>query len=209
MIINYIKMLGAFYQQPRNKISILEIPEMNYLTIQGQGDPNNNDDYTLAVGALYAVAYQLKFCIKNSLAAVDYQVMPLEGLWWAEDMRQFTLSERSNWHWQMMIMQPEYVTKDIFRQAIAEVHHKKNPPKLEEISFESYREGLSAQIFHSGPYGDAERPTIEKLHTFISDQGYQLNGKHHEIYFNSPLRTAPENLKTIIRQPIQKAVNNV
>ena len=105
-----------------------------------------------------------------------------------------------------MIMQPEFITQDLFQKAVEEVHAKKNPPKLDKVKFEAYDEGLCAQIFHSGPYGEGERPTIDKLHQFIGDQGYTLNGKHHEIYLNSPLRTAPENLKTIIRQPIRKVV---
>lgn len=134
--------------------------------------------------------------------------MPLEGLWWAEDMSKFNLSDRANWLWQMMVMQPEEVTQVIFDEAVEQVRRKKNPPLLNEVHFESFNEGTCAQIFHAGPYGEAETPSIEKLHAFIQGNGYELKGKHHEIYFNSPQRTALENLKTIIRQPMQKVPAN-
>lgn len=204
MKINHMEKMDDLYKQSKKEISIIQVPQLNFLTIQGKGNPNNNEDYSQAVGALYALAYKLKFSVKNGPSAIDYKVMPLEGLWWAEDMRQFSLENRSNWLWQMMIMQPDCITPEMFRAAVEEVRSKKNPPKLEQVNFESFKEDLCAQIFHSGPYGEGERPTIERLHGFIAENGYVLNGKHHEIYLNSPLRVAPEKLKTIIRQPIRK-----
>jgi len=200
--IDHLKNLSHLYSQKKNEVSILEVPCMNFLVIDGTGSPNNNPAYSDAVGALYALAYHLKFTVKKSLG-IDYKVMPLEGLWWAEDMRLFTLENRDNWLWRMMVMQPDFVSADMAAQAVDEVRRKKNPPRLDEVRFESYDEGLCAQIFHAGPYGEAERPSIERLHQFIFDKGYRLRGKHHEIYLNSPLRSAPEKLKTIIRQPME------
>jgi hypothetical protein len=176
---------------------------MNFLMIDGTGSPNNNPDYSDAVGALYALAYHLKFTVKKGPLGIDYKVMPLEGLWWAEDMRLFTLENRDNWLWRMMIMQPDLITVEMFDEAIDAVRKKKNPPRMDEVRFEGYEEGLSAQIFHAGPYGEAERPSIERLHQTIFDRNYKLCGKHHEIYFNSPLRSEPAKLKTIIRQPVE------
>jgi len=171
--------------------------------VDGIGDPNNNPDYSEAVSALYSIAYKLKFTIKKSPLAIDYKVMPLEGLWWAEDMALFNLENRSNWQWRMMIMQPEYISEDLFITIFTSLKQKKDLPKLNDVRFETYQEGLCMQIFHQGPYGEGERETINKLHTHIESEGYQRVGKHHEIYFNSPLRTAPENLKTIICQPVK------
>lgn len=208
MKIDYTKTLGNLYQQSRKEISIVEVPPMNFLTIQGRGDPNGNEEYSQAVGALYGLAYTLKFAVKKGPSSIDYGVMPLEGLWWEEDMRNFNLDDRTNWQWQMMIMQPKVINSELFTQAVAEVRRKKNPPKLDEVKFEHFEEGMCAQIFHAGPYGEAERPTTDKLHAFISEQGYEKTGRHHEIYFNSPLRTAPEKLKTVIRQPIRRAGEN-
>lgn len=178
---------------------------MTFLMIDGMGSPNDNPAYSDAVGALYAIAYYLKFAVKKSTLEIDYKVMPLEGLWWAEDMRLFTLEHRDNWLWRMMIMQPDFITTEMFIEAVNAVRRKKNPPRLDEVHLEIYEEGLSAQIFHAGPYGEAERPSIDRVHQTILDQGYRLRGKHHEIYLNTPLRTDPAKLKTIIRQPVEKA----
>ena len=173
--------------------------------IDGCGSPNENQDYSDAVGALYSVAYKLKFAIKKGPLEIDYKVMPLEGLWWAENMAAFSLENRENWLWTMMILQPEYISRNLFEEVKSSIKKEKKPPKLEDVRFESFKEGLSMQVFHKGPYGEGEIETIEKLHNRIRSEGYELRGKHHEIYFNSPLRTAPENLRTLIRQPIKKA----
>jgi len=208
MKVDHTKILGNLYNQSKKEISLVEVPPLNFLTIQGSGSPNQSQAYSDAVGALYAIAYKIKFSIKNGPLKLDYKVMPLEGLWWDEDMLKFNLDERDNWLWQMMLMQPEQVTRQIFEEACEEVRRKKNPPRLDEVKFESFHEGTCAQIFHVGPYGEAEAPTIERLHAFIHANGYELTGRHHEIYFNSPLRSAPEKLKTIIRQPMRKAAGN-
>ncbi len=203
--IDHLKELGRFYSQKKNEVSILEVPRMNFLMIEGTGSPNNNPAYSDAVGALYALAYHLKFAVRKGPLGIDYKVMPLEGLWWAEDMRLFTLENRDNWLWRMMVMQPDFINADMVAQALDAVRQKKNPARLGEVRFEPYEEGLSAQIFHAGPYGEAERPGIERLHQFIVGNGYKFRGRHHEIYLNSPLRSAPEKLKTIIRQPMAPA----
>ena len=203
--VNHIKEYSHIYTQPKNKISLVDALPLNFLMIDGTGDPNDNPDYSEAVSALYAVAYKLKFAIKKGPQAVDYKVMPLEGLWWAEDMTLFNLENRSDWQWRMMIMQPEYITEDLFKTTVTTVREKKGLPRLDDLRLETYHEELCMQIFHLGPYGEGELETINKLHTHIETEGYQRVGKHHEIYFNSPLRTAPENLKTIIRQPVETA----
>jgi hypothetical protein len=201
--IDYKKKFESVYKQPAKEISIVDVPEFQFLLIDGTGDPNNNPEYSSAVEALYALAYALKFKIKKSSFAVDYAVMPLEGLWWADDMKLFQLESRENWKWTMMIMQPEFITDEMVQESITEVRKKKNPSQLSNVRFSNFQEGHCAQIFHKGPYGKEEIPTIKKLHDFILENGYQLRDKHHEIYFNSLLRTNPENLRTIIRQPIK------
>jgi hypothetical protein len=202
--LDLIKQYHHLYQQPKNTNSFIEVPKLNFLMIDGKGNPNNNSDYSAALGALYAVAYTLKFAVKKSPLQVDYKVMPLEGLWWTEDMSEFTLEDRGNWLWRMMIMLPDLITPEMVMQSVEDVRKKKNPPCLDEVRFETFEEGLAAQVFYIGPYGEAERPSVEKLHTFIKDNGCVRRGKHHEIYFNSPLRTDPSRLKTIIRQPAEK-----
>ena len=130
--------------------------------------------------------------------------MPLEGLWWTDDMENFSIKDKESWKWTAMIMQPEFITKELIDQAIEDVEAKKNPSSLSKIRYEKYSERLSAQILHIGPYGAAEESTVETLHNFIEQSGYKMRNKHHEIYISDVRRTRPEMLKTVIRQPIEQ-----
>ena len=166
--------------------------------------PNTAQEYKDAVEALYAVSYALKFMVKKGESGIDYGVMPLEGLWWADDMSQFSVDNKDIWKWTSMIMQPEYVTKGIINRSIEQARKKKQLPALPKLRFEGFHEGLAIQIMHLGPYS-AEGPTIERLHNFIKENGYELTGKHHEIYLTDPRRSAPDKMKTVIRQPVRKS----
>jgi hypothetical protein len=206
--IDFKKELKLLYSASAKEPSIVDVPEMSFLMIDGEGDPNTAKAYSDAIEALYAVAYTLKFMIKKGQTAIDYGVMPLEGLWWTDDMSRFSTDNKDIWKWTAMIMQPEFVTEELFQEASREVKKKKDPPALPKMRLEDFHEGLSAQIMHIGPYS-AEGPTIEKLHKFIGEQHYKFEGttqKHHEIYLGDPRRSAPEKLKTIIRQPITGVV---
>ncbi|OHD55894.1 MAG: hypothetical protein A2014_00560 [Spirochaetes bacterium GWF1_49_6] len=199
---DFKKEMKEFYGQRTENPSIVTIPPMNFITIEGQGDPNASKEYTEALNALYSAAYTVKFMIKKG-REIDYGVMPLQGLWWADDLSSFTESHRDLWKWRMMIFQPEFVTREIFDTAIAEVRRKKNPRSLPKLRFESYDEGLCAQILHVGPF-TTEPATILRLHEFIGANGYRRRGLHHEIYLTNIERTAPAKWKTIIRQPMEK-----
>ena len=201
--VDFKKELSEFYSPPA-KFVIVDIPEMRFLMIEGHGDPNVAQEYQDAVGALYALAYKIKFMSKNQLGQ-DYVVPPLEGLWWAEDMEAFTTArDKSQWDWNMMIMTPEWITSEMYAEALELVRKGKNPVAMDKVRLESYHEGLSVQIMHIGSY-DSEGPTLMKLHReFIPNNGYVEKGKHHEIYLGDPRRVAPEKLKTVLRQPVRK-----
>jgi hypothetical protein len=168
--------------------------------IDGKGDPNTAQEYQDALETLYATSYTLKFKLKKAKIA-DFTVMPLEGLWWVEGSEGFDFNVKVNWCWTSMIMQPQPVTRNEVVEAIDEAKEKKDPPALQKIRFESFREGYSVQIMHIGPFSE-EQPTIDKLHSYAEEQGFRLRGKHHEIYLSDPRRTAPEKIKTVIRQPV-------
>jgi hypothetical protein len=198
------KELKPFLSPSAKAPELVDVPEMQFLMIDGMGDPAKAQAYKEAMSALYTLAYTLKFSFKKGPAGIDYPVMASEGLWWAEDMDSFLEGARDNWQWTMMILQPELVTPAALEQARAEAIKKKEPalrPALERLRLERFHEGPAAQILHIGPYA-AEGPNIQKLHAFIRAQGRELRGKHHEIYLSDPGRTAPEKLKTIIRQGI-------
>lgn len=189
------------YNPSVRAVSVVNVPAMNYLMVDGHGDPNVAQEYADAVQALYALAYALKFKIKKE-NGVDYAVMPLEGLWWVDDMSKFTIEDKGAWDWTMMILQPEPVTAKMVQQTMGEVAKKKEFAALPRVRFEKFAEGSAAQILHIGPYA-AEGPAIEKLHAYILASGHALAGKHHEIYLGDPRKTAPAKLKTILRQPFQ------
>lgn len=191
------------YRPSAKAISSVDVPCMNFLMVDGSGDPNRTPAYVEAIEALYAIAYALKFKVKKGPLEVDYAVMPLEGLWWVDDMRLFSAEQKEAWQWTMMIAQPAFVTAQLFAETVSEVKQKKALPALSKIKFEPYHEGLATQIMYIGPFAD-EGPTIAKLHAYIGENGHTLQGKHHEIYLSDPRKTAPEKLKTIIRQPFKK-----
>jgi hypothetical protein len=181
--------------------AIVDVPELPYLVIDGHGDPNTAPAYSEAVSALYTVAYTIRFALKRGPAALDAPVMPLEGLWWTADMATFTTEDKSAWDWTMMIAVPPQVDGAFVADARAAAAGKKRLPGIERVRLQQYREGRAAQVLHVGPYS-AEGPTIAALHAFIAAQGLEPSGKHHEIYLGDPGRTAPEKLRTIIRQPV-------
>lgn len=199
--IDYKKELGQLYKPSAKKVEIVEVPPMNFLMIDGAGNPNTSQAFQDAVGVLYALSYGIKFMAKKGEMKIDYGVLPLEGLWWADDMSTFSVENKENWQWTLMIMQPEFITQEIVEKIRAEVKRKKNPASMSLVRFESFQEGKAAQIMHVGPFSE-EGPTVEKLHSFIKARGSQKAGRHHEIYLSDIRRAAPEKWKTIIRQPI-------
>jgi len=196
------QVLKHLYSPSKKEFTIVDVPPMNFLMIDGHGDPNTSTEFQEVVGALYAMSYTLKFAIKKA-GGEDFTVQPLEGLWWTSGKTGLDLTDKREWDWTLMIMQPDWVTPEQVEQARADVAAKRNPPLLPRVRFERYHEGLSVQILYLGAYAD-EVPTILRMHAFAREQGYELRGKHHEIYIGDPRRTAPEKLKTVIRQPIRK-----
>ncbi len=199
--IDYTKKLERLYKASTKKVEIVEVPEMNFLMVDGEGDPNTSQSFRDAIEALFPLAYTLKFMLKKGDLGIDYGVLPLEALWWADDMLAFTLGKKDDWKWTVMIMQPEFITREMVEQATRDVERKKKPVSLPLVKFEAFREGKAAQTLHIGPFSE-EGPTIEKVHLFIEENGNQRTGKHHEIYLSDMRRVAPEKWKTIVRQPI-------
>ncbi|MCD4753096.1 MAG: GyrI-like domain-containing protein [Anaerolineaceae bacterium] len=201
MKVDFKKTLKHLYNPPK-KFGTVNVPEMQFIMVDGHGDPNTAQEYKDAIEALYPVAYKMKFISKKMLEK-DYVVPPLEGLWWAEDMETFHTREKSAWDWTLMIMTPDWITIEIFDDAVIQVRKAKNPTALDKVRLEGYHEGLSVQIMHIGSYDD-EGPVLTKMHSeFIPENEFVEDGKHHEIYLSDPRRVAPEKLKTVLRQPVK------
>ncbi len=194
--------LQALYFPSAKEPVFVDVPAMQFAMVDGVGDPNSAPAFQEAIGALYGVAYTVKFAAKKR-GIRDVLVMPLEALWWGEQEDDFLKADKEHWRWTAMLMEPPTVTRKLFDEAVRQFREKKNPPGLDKVRLERWREGKAAQILHIGPYA-TEPPTIERLHAFIRENGYRLSGKHHEIYMGDPRRSAPEKLKTVIRQPASR-----
>ena len=198
--IDFKKELKHLYKPSAKSMGRVTVPGMNFLMIDGQGDPNTSQEFQDAVEALYSVSYALKFMVKKGDMATDYGVMPLEGLWWSDDMSTFSVDCKEAWKWTLMSMQPEFISQAMVEGAIKQVRAKKNPVSLSQLRFALFEEEEAAQIIHVGPFSE-EGPTIEKVHAFIEESGKVRRGKHHEIYLSDIRRADPAKWKTVIRQP--------
>ncbi|HEY3378468.1 MAG TPA: GyrI-like domain-containing protein [Armatimonadota bacterium] len=191
----------ALYAPSAKVVAAVTVPAWQFLLVDGTGDPNTSERFQQAVETLFALSYALKFLVRAE-QAVDYGVMPLEGLWWSDDPSAFSLQAKERWSWTVMIMQPAYVTEELVARARAQVAAKKDLPLLPALRFETYAEGLAAQTLHIGPFS-TEEATVVRVHDFIAQAGYRPEGKHHEIYLSDIRRAAPERWKTVVRQPMR------
>ncbi len=198
--LDFRKEQPALYGGKAGAITTVDVPGMKYLMVDGTGDPNTAHEYKDAIETLYAVSYGVKMPFKKKHPAKDYIVPPLEGLWYMDDMSLFSMENKPDWKWTMMIRVPDYVPDDDVAKAIGDVRRKKNPASIDKVRLDHLDEGTCVQALHVGPY-DAEPPLIKKMHEWIKDNGHKERGKHHEVYISDVRKIAPEKLKTVLRQP--------
>jgi hypothetical protein len=201
--VDFKKSMKEYYQPSSKEVTVVDVPEMQFLMIDGMGSPGDSKEYQDALSALYPVAFKIKFLSKAK--GKDYVVPPLEGLWWADNMDDFTEGNRDKWKWTMMIMLPEWINETMINETL-KITKKKKPELtnlLLKLRVDKYKEGKAAQIMHIGPYSE-EGPTVQKVHDFIQKEGGKFEGhnnKHHEIYLSDPRKANPATMKTVIRQP--------
>jgi hypothetical protein len=194
--------------QPKTTPSVIDVPEMLFIAIDGKGDPNTGAEYAEAVQALYGVAYTIKM---GNKAVLEYVVPPLEGFWSVADPNfkggGLPITDKSKFIWTMMIRQPDFVTAEIFQAAKAALAKKKPALDTSKVRLERITEGLCMQVMHIGAYDD-EPATIAAMDKYAAENGYEadMDGhrRHHEIYISDPRKTAADKLKTIIRHPIRR-----
>lgn len=210
MAFDYKKEYKEFYM-PKNKPGIIEVPPMNYIAVRGKGNPNvEGSEYKQSIGLLYGIAFTIKMSKKGDYQMegyFDYVVPPLEGFWWQENVEGIDYAHKEDFQFISVIRLPDFVTKDDFDWAIAEADRKKKTD-FSKVEFLAYEEGLCVQCMHIGPYDD-EPATIQKMHEFMTAQGYVLDitedRLHHEIYLSDARKVNPARLKTVIRHPVKKA----
>jgi hypothetical protein len=201
------KEMKNLYGASAKAVEVVDVPELQFALVDGASEPGQtletSPEFQNAIQALYGVSYTLKFMSKlRQVDPIDYKVMALEGLWPA-DPGELGITEQGNWRWTLMIMQPDHITQEMFQEALRRLHEKSENPALDRIRLERFREGLCMQIMHVGPYAD-EPKTVERMNTFAEENGYRPAGAHHEIYMGDPRLSKPENLKTLLRYPIEK-----
>jgi len=205
--LDFKKTLSRLYSAPKGSFATLEVPPLQFVKVDGKGDPNHEPDYKRAIEWLYPVSYAIKFAAK-ARSGKDYVVPPLEGLWWADDPTDFVKRKKHRWRWTMMIMVPDFIDRPSYDAAVAKIRDKMRdkpgePP--ETLRLEPLNEGCCLQTLHIGSYDD-EGPILAMLHDEVMPaQGFTFAGPHHEIYLSDPRKTAPERLKTILRQPVRQA----
>ncbi|WP_301174485.1 GyrI-like domain-containing protein [Actinomadura geliboluensis] len=190
---------------PRNRDwALVDVPAQRFIAVDGSGDPNTSAAYARAVEALYTVAYTIKFASKRTLDR-DFVVGPLEGLWWSDRPEVFTARDKDAWQWRMLISQPDWITEDFIDDAKQTALTKKGLPAIADVRYEPMHEGLCAQVLHIGPYDD-EGPILAKLHgEYLAANNLRMTGHHHEVYLGDPRRSAPAKLRTVLRQPVERA----
>ena len=193
-------MMKEFYNPPGGEAVLVELPPLKYVMVDGSGEPGG-ESFQQAMGALYNIAYTMKFRSKRLLKK-DYDMMAPEGLWWMKG--KIDMTQRDKWLWTLMILVPDFVTPKMFSEVVAEVRSKKNPPGLDRARLEILEEGTSVQIMHVGPYA-TESESIAKMDAYAKAHGYKMVGKHHEIYLGDPRRAAPSKLKTVLRHPVARS----
>ncbi|WP_433274075.1 GyrI-like domain-containing protein [Actinosynnema sp. CS-041913] len=195
--------LKEFYAPKNTTWALVDVPEQQFVAIDGSGNPNSAPAYARAVEALYSVAYTVKFASKR--AGRDFVVGPLEGLWWAEDPEAFTVGAKDSWNWTMLIGLPSWITPDLVADARNAALAKKGLPAVADVRHLTLHEGRCAQALHIGPYDD-EAPLLAHLHgEYFDTHGLTFGGLHHEVYLSDPRRTGPAKLRTVVRQPVRPA----
>ena len=197
--------------QPKAKPSIVEVPLMRFLAVEGSGDPNEEGGaYKHALELLYAMAYTLKMSYKTDHAIpgfFEYVVPPLEGFWWQPGVAGVDYADKASFNWVSAIRVPDFVDDAEFAWAVDAATAKKgldfSPVRLIEIE-----EGLCVQCMHIGPYDD-EPATVAAMHEFAEAQGYVPDfsdvRRHHEIYLSDPRKADPAKMKTVVRHPVRFA----
>lgn len=202
---------------PKTAPMIIDVPIMNFIMIDGKGDPNDESgEYAKAVELLYGLSYTIKMSIKSGVEPrnyFEYVVPPLEGLWWTKEDKKFDANQKDKLIWTSMIRQPEFVTDEVFKWAIDELKKKKPNLDTSKARLQEFTEGTCVQMMHMGPY-DTEAVTVKAIDDFAASNGYinaiskkSIEGiilRHHEIYLSDPRKVAPEKMKTVVRHPIRK-----
>ncbi|MEZ4417018.1 MAG: GyrI-like domain-containing protein [Gemmatimonadota bacterium] len=193
--------LKELYLPPVDEFVFVEVPEMQYFVVDGEGSPDD-EAFTRALQWLFAAVHPIKRMAKDRMGSA-YVEAPLEALWWADDPKDLVAARKDKLKWRLMIVAPEWADDALFADAVAETEKRRGGAPA-TLRLADHPEGRSVQIMHIGPYDKEASALARRLHhEFLPAHGLVPNGPHHEIYLNDPKRTAPARWRTVVRQPVR------
>ena len=198
------KTLPDMYSADKHSVSIVDVPRVKYIMLEGKGDPSAGASMRYAAETLQILARTMRAINKRNPDTPDFTIMPLEAQWWAETVGAFVNDDRQRWYWNSMIALPNFITRDVFREAKKKLlKTKRIYPGLRKVKYKTVKDGLSVQLLHVGAF-ERQGDAIDVIHEYILENGYKLSGLHHEIYLNDMTRHLPQRMRTVVRQPVDK-----
>ena len=196
------KEFNRLYRATTRRIDEVDVPAMKFLMVDGSCQGSNYHEFRNGIEGLFALSHGIKAAIARTHIGFEYAVMPLECLWWVRGRGDYTPENREEWKWILMMVQPEYVTSALVREALGGMGKGGALPAISKVRFGVFAEGLSAQTLHNGPRGE-KWTTLRRLRAFIEKRGYQVRGRHHEVYISDPRTMTADKMKMILRLPIK------
>ena len=197
------KRFVELYESATTEPAFLNVPPMNFLMIDGQGDPKGLQEYHDAVETLISVSYATMYLLKREKQIKDYGIPPVESMWVLDKNSDFDGMDNKEWRWTAMIMQPDHVTHDDILHSVEVLMETNKTLDYSKMRFEQFEEGMTVQMLHYGPYRK-QRASVEKMDAFATEHGCEMLMRHHEIYMTDPLGTDLRKIQTIVRHPVIK-----
>jgi hypothetical protein len=197
------KEFNRLYRATTKRIDEVDVPAMKFIMVDGDCQGSNFQEFRIGIQGIFTLSKAMKAAIAKTKIGFEYAVMPLECLWWVKGMDGYTPDNREEWRWILMMVQPEYVTSALAREVLSHMDRDKDLPGISKVRFGVFTEGLAVQTLHNGARAD-KWTTIDRLRSFIERKGYEVRGRHHEIYLSDPRTISPERMKMILRLPIRR-----
>ncbi|MEG0367648.1 MAG: GyrI-like domain-containing protein [Coprobacillus sp.] len=189
------------YDASTKKIDMIDVPEFNFVMIDGIGNPNV-EEFKLKSEALHVLSKAIKDYFRDEMDLL-YLISPLEGIWDTYDNSQFDVTRKKMIKFTLMIAQPKNLDEETFEKIKEAVVVKKDNPYIVDAYLQKMTEGECVQMLHRGAY-NTEIDTTIQIMEYITIQNMKLTGLHHEIYLNDPEKVTPDKLKTIVRYAIER-----
>ncbi|WP_053989843.1 GyrI-like domain-containing protein [Mangrovimonas sp. TPBH4] len=190
---------------PKTKPMVIDVPEFQYIVLKGEGNPNN-ELFSKYIEALYSVSYAIKMTLKKvekpPKGYSDWTVYPLTGIWDITENAKKNYTGKLNKDdlvFDLMIRQPDFVTKDFFHNMLEFTKSKKPNVLLDQMELKNIKDGKCIQMLHIGSYDD-EPESFRKMEEYAAGINLKRKDKtHREIYLSDFRKVPSDKLKTLLR----------